>query len=151
MAGWKSIKWACGLMQFSKIKDCCVLIQSANIYVLPDENPFFFQQWIHFRLDLNPSFYSQWIQYKYFNSVLAYFQLAYSSLKTLIKFGVQSMPGWIFPLFNNSESSQDILTVWFNWSNSCYLIAWEISVEVFYVYYFIWCSSRMVLRSPILL
>ena len=28
-------------MQFSKIKDCCVLIQSANIHVLPDENPFF--------------------------------------------------------------------------------------------------------------
>ena len=45
----------------------------------------FFQQWIHFRLDLNPLFYSQWIQYKYFNSVLAYFQLAYSSLKTLIR------------------------------------------------------------------
>ena len=85
MAGWKSIKWACGLMQFSKIKDCCVLIQSANIHVLPDENPFFFQQWIHFRLDLNPSFYSQWIQYKYFNSVLAYFQLAYSKFKNFDK------------------------------------------------------------------
>ena len=28
-------------MQFSKIKDCCVLIQSTNIHVLQDENPIF--------------------------------------------------------------------------------------------------------------